>query len=52
MTEKNKEKKLADGYELYDGKICKVVNPDRWGWWRFHNHYDRNGYCDNPGRGY
>jgi hypothetical protein len=19
---------------------------------RFHDHYDRNGYCDNPGRGY
>lgn len=22
------------------------------GWWDTHEHYDRNGYCDNPGRGY
>lgn len=38
--------------EMYEGKMREVVNPDRQGWWRFHEHYDRNGYCDNPGRGY
>jgi len=27
-------------------------NPNRSGWWRDHDHYDRKGYCDNPGRGY
>jgi hypothetical protein len=38
--------------EMYEGKLREVVNPDRQGWWRFHEHYDRDGYCDNPGRGY
>jgi len=41
-----------DGYELYDGKWRKVVDGRRTGWWRFNEHYDRDGYCDNPGRGY
>lgn len=40
------------GYELFEGKWRKVINDDRSGWWRFHNHYDRNNYCDNPARGY
>jgi hypothetical protein len=22
------------------------------GWWQKHEHYDRDGYCDNPARGY
>lgn len=22
------------------------------GWWANHSHYDRDGYCDNPCRGY
>jgi hypothetical protein len=38
--------------EMYQGKLCKVVDASRTGWWRFHEHYDRNGYCDNPSRGY
>lgn len=45
-------KPLPEGYELFDGKPMKVLNGERSGWWRFHNHYDRDGYCDNPGRGY
>lgn len=27
-------------------------DPSRSGWWAEHDHYDRDGYCDNPGRGY
>lgn len=38
--------------ELYDGKWLEVKDGRRSGWWRFHEHYDRDGYCDNPGRGY
>jgi len=38
--------------ELFEGKWLVVKNGDRSGWWRFHDHYDRNGYCDNPARGY
>lgn len=38
--------------EWYDGVLREVVDASRSGWWRFHEHYDRNGYCDNPGRGY
>lgn len=38
--------------ELYEGKYLPVVNASRNGWWRFHEHSDRNGYCDNPARGY
>jgi hypothetical protein len=30
----------------------EVKNPGRQGWWRYHTHYDRDGYCDNPARGY
>lgn len=43
---------LPEGYEIFDGKPLKVLNPERRGWWRFHDHYDRHGYCDNPARGY
>lgn len=43
---------LPAGYEMYEGKPMRVLNGDQGGWWRFHNHYDRNGYCDNPNRGY
>lgn len=43
---------LPEGYELFEGKPMKVLNGERSGWWRFHNHYDRDGYCDNPARGY
>lgn len=38
--------------EMFEGKLLPVVDASRSGWWRFHEHYDRNGYCDNPGRGY
>ena len=38
--------------EFVDGKWMLVRNGDRLGWWRYHDHYDRDGYCDNPGRGY
>ena len=38
--------------EMFEGKWTRVLNGDRLGWWRFHDHYDRDGYCDNPGRGY
>jgi hypothetical protein len=33
---------------LFEGKWLPVLQPDRLGWWRFHEHYDRDGYCDNP----
>jgi hypothetical protein len=39
-------------YEQFEGRWCEVKNGGRDGWWRFHSHYDRDGYCDNPGRGY
>lgn len=38
--------------EYYEGKLMDVVDASRGGWWRFHKHYDRHGYCDNPARGY
>ena len=38
--------------EYVDGKWLVVVNGGRLGWWRYHEHYDRDGYCDNPARGY
>lgn len=38
--------------EIFEGKLTRVVNTARSGWWRFHEHRDRDGYCDNPGRGY
>jgi hypothetical protein len=37
---------------MFEGKLRKVINPNRSGWWRHHSHYDRDGYCDNPARGY
>ncbi len=38
--------------EIFEGKLTPVVDARRSGWWRFHEHCDRDGYCDNPGRGY
>ncbi|TPM39624.1 hypothetical protein [Mesorhizobium sp. B2-3-4] len=38
--------------EMFDGRLQQVVDSTRSGWWRFHKHYDRDGYCDNSGRGY
>lgn len=43
---------LPEGVEIFEGRPMKVVNPEKSGWWRYHSHYDRDGYCDNPGRGY
>jgi hypothetical protein len=52
-NEKRVEQKEIPGkLEWFDGKLLTVKQPDRVGWWRFHEHYDRDGYCDNPGRGY
>lgn len=42
----------GDLMEHVNDRWIVVRNPDRFGWWRYHEHYDRNGYCDNPGRGY
>ena len=30
----------------------KMKDGSRFGWWLFHEHYDHDGYCDNPARGY
>ena len=38
--------------EIFEGKWRTVIDGGRLGWWRFNEHYDRDGYCDNPGRGY
>jgi hypothetical protein len=46
------EKEIPGKLEYYEGRLRRVVDASRSGWWRFHEHYDRNGYCDNPGRGY
>lgn len=46
------EKEIPGVLEYYEGRLLKVVDSGRSGWWRFHNHYDRDGYCDNPARGY
>ena len=52
MAAKKDPNEGREGYELYDGKWRKVLDGRRDGWWRFHEHYDRDGYCDNPARGY
>lgn len=38
--------------EIFEGRWRVVKDPGRIGWWRFNEHYDREGYCDNPARGY
>lgn len=43
---------IGQWIESVDGKWLVVKNGDRQGWWRHHEHYDRDGYCDNPARGY
>lgn len=58
---------LPEGYTARNGRVYNdhgqwvewvsdawlvVLDGSRSGWWRHHAHYDRNGYCDNPGRGY
>jgi hypothetical protein len=39
-------------HEFFEGRFRPVIDGSRTGWWRFHEHYDRDGYCDNPARGY
>ena len=51
-SNEEQEQQIPEGHELFEGKVLKVINPERVGWWRFHDHYDRDGYCDNPNRGY
>lgn len=53
-TEKDGKVYNASGnlIEEFNGVWREVKNGERSGWWRFNEHYDRNGYCDNPGRGY
>ena len=46
------EKEIPGKLEWYEDRLLPVVDASRSGWWRFHEHYDRNGYCDNPARGY
>jgi hypothetical protein len=42
----------GDLIEIYKGKWRVVKDGARSGWWRYNLHYDRDGYCDNPARGY
>ena len=51
-SDETKEKDIPGKLEYYEGKLLEVKQPHRQGWWRFHEHYDRDGYCDNPARGY
>jgi len=51
-SDKKDPNENREDYEFYEGKWRKVVDGSRSGWWRFNEHYDRDGYCDNPGRGY
>lgn len=38
--------------EMFEGNWCEVKNGGRFGWWRFNEHRNRDGYCDDPARGY
>ena len=44
--------KRGEMIEVFEGRWRIVKDTGRIGWWRFNEHYDRQGYCDNPGRGY
>ena len=50
---KNTEEKAPEGYEWYG---WKTHEGDQRRPFRLvaisHDHYDRDGYCDNPARGY
>lgn len=46
------EKEIPGRLEYFNGRLREVKDATRSGWWRFNEHYDRDGYCDNPGRGY
>lgn len=49
---KEQAKEIPGELEFFEGKLLKVVDASRQGWYRFYKHYDRDGYCDNPERGY
>lgn len=49
---KDTPKEIPGKREWFEGKLLEVKDARRQGWWRFHEHYDRDGYCDNPARGY
>ena len=53
-TQKNGRHYNASGelIEVFEGRWRIVKDTGRSGWWRFNQHYDRDGYCDNPARGY
>lgn len=51
VCEQHERAAIPGKVEMFDGKLREVVDASRMGWYRFHKHYDRDGYCDNPGRG-
>lgn len=46
------QKEIPGKLEYFEGRLREVKDPGRSGWWRFNERYDRQGYCDNPARGY
>ncbi|TPL42666.1 MULTISPECIES: hypothetical protein [unclassified Mesorhizobium] len=58
LTDKGWAYLRAEGIEIpgklesFEGQLRRVRNASRDGWYRFHEHRDRTGYCDNPARGY
>lgn len=50
--QKDEREEIPGKLEWFEGRLREVKQPDRSGWWRFNEHYDRQGYCDNPARGY
>lgn len=52
LAERPPKPDLPGKWEWFEGKWMKVLNGERVGWFRYHDHYDRDGYCDNPARGY
>lgn len=49
---KEAEKEIPGRFEYFEGRLREVKDASHSGWWRFNQHYDRQGYCDNPARGY
>lgn len=52
MVDGNAYNSRGELIELFEGRWRTVKDGSRLGWWRYNQHYDRQGYCDNPGRGY
>lgn len=46
------EEKTGKLVEFFQGEWKPVLDIRRTGWYRFHEHYNRGGYCDDPARGY